>query len=148
MARVLMPTMPRSYNHNPRGSSTATVVMKGDNPFERRTIMTNSRLAGGALPGMSGLGDAAPAPAPAAAATDWTGVAAALAQAGVQIGGQAIAAHYAPNQPLSTPVIQQLQAINPNAQRPQQSSVLPWALGGGALVLGLGVLYLMVRTRK
>lgn len=159
MARVLIPQNSRIYNQNPRGSSTATVLMKGNNPFERPIRMTNARLAGGAIPGMSGLGDdstgydtgegninasgqAVTAPGPNSAAApgiDWTKLLTGVATAGAQVGTAAL------NQRINTiGGNTKLPVVNANA-KPASSSVMPWAIGGGALVVGLGLLFLMIR---
>jgi hypothetical protein len=150
MARVLLPVMARQYDPNPRGSATTTVIMKGNNPFERTSTMVNGRLAGGALPGMSGLGEAAPAAAPAApaapaAGTDWGAVAAAIAQAGVQVGSQAIQHHYAVNQPIPSTITNYLPVVNPNVRPAPKKAWVPWAVGGGTLVLGVGLIFLFMR---
>jgi hypothetical protein len=61
MARVMVPQQRRTYNHNPRGSATAVVTMKGNNPFERALAGPEGlvRVQRGILPGMGywGLGD-------------------------------------------------------------------------------------------
>lgn len=150
MARVLTPVMQRRYDFNPRGSATATVVMKGNNPFEQRSHLVNSQLASGALPGMSGLGNtpapAAPAPAPA---TDWNTVAQQLAQAAIQVGGTvatgAINQHYAPNQRIPAVTSAQIPVVNANYNPQPRANWAPWAIGGAVLVGGVGLLLLMRR---
>jgi len=131
--------MKRSYNPNPRGSSTTTVIMKSNNPFESSISLHN----GGALPGMSGLGAAAPttAPAPApAAGFDWTSLANSLTTAGVNVGGQLatnrINQLYGPKpQPLSAPGVTYLPVGMPSSQPKRW---LPIAIiGGGVVVAGL-----------
>jgi hypothetical protein len=71
MARVLVPQNPRRYNHNPRGSSTAVVTMKANNPFERALAGPEGlrRVPGAQLPGMGfwGMGDDPAATDPMAA---------------------------------------------------------------------------------
>lgn len=151
MARVLIPVMRRTYDHNPRGSATATVMMKGNNPFEQRSLLVNGKLAGGALPGMSGLGDAAaPAPAPAAPATDWNTVAQQLAQAAIQVGGSvatgAINQRYATNQRLPAVGSTQIPVVNSNSVYQPRASWAPWAIGGG--VLGVGLVAILLLRRK
>lgn len=154
MARVLMPTMARRYNPNPRGSSTTTVTMKSNNPFESNIQLHNAN----ALPGMSGLGNVAPAPAtspnPMAAQApsggfDWTGLMNAIGQTGVQVGGQLatnrIQELYGPKpQPLTAPGAQYLPVGVPLAQ---PKPWLPWALVGGG-VLAAGVILFAFRGKK
>jgi hypothetical protein len=61
MAKVMVPVQPRIYNHNPRGSATAVVTMKGNNPFERALAGPEGlvQVRAGIMPGMGywGLGD-------------------------------------------------------------------------------------------
>lgn len=68
MARVMVPQMPRRYNHNPRGgSATAVVTMRAQNPFETQLAGPEGlrRVRGVRLAGMGywGMGDD-PAPIP------------------------------------------------------------------------------------
>jgi hypothetical protein len=66
MATQLLKTNRRTYDHNPQGSATATVVTAGDNPFERTvSLKTNSMLPS---MGMAGLGED---PAPAQEPSEW-----------------------------------------------------------------------------
>lgn len=152
MARVLMPTMARRYNPNPRGSSTTTVTMKSNNPFESRVSLHES----GALPGMSGLGadTLATSPAPMAAQApsggfDYTALLNSIAQAGVSVGGQLatnrIQELYGPKpQPLSAAGAQYLPVGVPYAQ---PKPWLPVAIIGGGVVLA-GVLLFAFRGGK
>jgi hypothetical protein len=62
MARVMVPQMPRRYNHNPRGgSATAVVTMRAQNPFETQLAGPEGlrRVRGMRLAGMGywGMGD-------------------------------------------------------------------------------------------
>jgi hypothetical protein len=147
MAVALTPVMARRYNHNPRGSATSTVVMKSNNPWERKSTLMNapsSRLSGGALPGMSGLGDDIPTsngtPIPTTGTSDLTaaigaGVALATARISQLYGGGASA----------------LPILNSNAKPPlppgapaPSSSALPMLIGIG----GIGVVvYLFLRKK-
>lgn len=148
MARILMPTMARRYNANPKGSSTTTVTMKSNNPFESRVAL----LSGGALPGMSGLGEEPgnqPATTPAAAGFDWTALAQSIAGAGVQVGGQLatnrIQQLYGPKpQQLTGPGAVPLPIGIPYAQ---PKSWMPWAIMGGGVVLA-GVMLFAFRGGK
>ncbi len=152
MARILMPTMARRYNPNPRGSSTTTVTMKSNNPFEHRVSLHDAN----ALPGMSGLGDnnteasMATTPAPAApGGFDWGALANTLAQTGVSVGGQLatnrIQQLYGPKpQPLQAAGSTYLPVGIPYAQ---PKSWLPWAIIGGGVVLA-GTLLIAFRGGK
>ena len=159
MARVLMPTMARRYNPNPRGSSTTTVTMRSHNPFESRVSLLNG-MGGGALPGMSGLGDnndaeamattpTPAAPAASAGAFDWTALAQSLATAGVQVGGQLATNRvnqlYGPAaKPLTAAGAVKLPVGTPLSQ---PSTILPWAIAGGGVVLA-GILLFAFRGKK
>lgn len=147
MAVVLTPVMARRYNHNPRGSATSTVVMKSNNPWERSSTLMNApnaRLSGGALPGMSGLGDDVPTsngtPIPTTGTSDLTaaiGAGMALATARIQqlYGGGASALPIA-NSNARPP-------LAPAAPAPAGSS-LPLIIGIGGIGL---VAYLFLRKK-
>jgi len=149
MARVLIPVMPRRYNANPRGSATTTVTMAGDNPFERQVNVLNSTRS--MLPGMGALGitdgpsvptDSQPPVTPAeaaAAGVDWSKILTGLTNAGAQL---AIAK--------LTPPLPKTTGITPIPvggpfHMPAKSSVLPWAIGVGVVVVGLGAFLLLRR---
>ena len=156
MARVLIPTYPRRYNHNPKGSATAVVTMKGANPFERtgsrealRPILRAPRPGG-----LSGLGDGPVLGPPSPAATDsgskpidWGKIAEATATA-IQPLAAAQAARLLPK-----PVVQSLPGSAPSALPvgytvlPQPKSKLPWIIGGVGAVAAIGVLFLVLRRR-
>ncbi len=157
MARVLVPVMPRRYNHNPVGSSTAVVTMRGSNPFEsgvaglKRVSSYPGQLAG---LGAAGLGDAPIMGPPNPNATDsgttpinWAGMVQSVATAAQPlISAQAtrllspqvntIAGQYLP-QPLP---------VNPQLMQPK-SSKMPYVLVGAG-VLGLGLVFLLMRRKK
>jgi hypothetical protein len=147
MAVVQVPIMARRYNHNPRGSSTSTVVMKSNNPWDRKSQLVNASsatLRGGALPGMSGLGDDIPTtnatPIPTTGTSDLTaaiGAAAALATARVQqlygAGSSALPIANANARP----------PLAPGAPAPAGSS-LPLIIGIGGIGL---VAYLFLRKK-
>lgn len=157
MARVLIPVHARRYNPNPRGSSTTTVMMRADNPFESRSTIINGQRSG-SMPGMGGLGDA-PVPAtspvssaPAAASTgiDWTKLLTGVSQVGVQVGGQlaqnAIQQHYG-QLPAQQPMLLPTQT-HPGLRVAQPSSWVPIAVIGGAAVLGIGILFMARKSGK
>lgn len=158
MARVLVPVMPRRYNHNPVGSSTAIVTMRGANPFEsgvaglRRVSTRPGQLAG---LGSAGLGDEAPIMGPPSpAATDsgttpinWAGMAQAVATAAQPlVAAQAarllppkittLTGQYAP-QPLP---------VNPQYM-PAPKSKMPYVLIGVGVV-GLAAAFFLLRRKK
>ena len=161
MARVLIPVMPRRYNHNPVGSSTATVIMKANNPFEAPVRQVSRRS--GSLPGMgaidvNALQSSAQETLQASATRsgfNWGEVGTNLAQTGISIlgtAGQNIVNKLVPP-PTTTLTAPSAVMIpgQPNQGAPavpyyQQApapSKLPWILGGVA-VLG-GVLFLTMR---
>src|SRR5271156_4415755 len=132
MAIALHPVMARRYNHNPRGSATSHVVMKANNPWERKSQLMNapaSQMHGGALPGMSGLGDDIPTSnATAIPTTDMTALTAALSA------GTALAT--ARIQSLYGSAATALPIVNPNAPKPgvpapAPSSAMPLLIGIG-----------------
>lgn len=143
MAVVKAPFVARRYNHNARGSATATVLMRANNPWERRSTLMNSPLAGGALPGMSGLGDADPLPT-----SNGTDMAAA--------GATALTTAFGAAQQLATARIMQLYGngatalpiANANAKpavaAAPSSSALPIVLGVSGLAL---VAFLFLRKK-
>lgn len=161
MARVLIPVMPRRYNHNPVGSSTATVIMKANNPFEAPVRQVSRRS--GSLPGMGALDIVAPLQTASqdalkAGATsggiDWSSLATTGLQTGINIlgtAGQNVVNKLIPpaSQPLSAPQSVLLPG-QPGAppvayiQTPAPSK-LPWIIGG-VVVLG-GVLLLTLRKK-
>jgi len=70
MARILVPVNKRTYNHNPRGSATAVVSMRGRNPFEGSAPVLVHK--GSAIPGMSGIdGLGADGATPTSATPSW-----------------------------------------------------------------------------
>jgi hypothetical protein len=152
MARVLIPLNPRRYNYNPRGSSTAQVTMRADNPFERPTQLMNASR--GMLPGMGFIGDDA-APAPADAGFDWTKILTGVATAATPIAQQVIQNRiqqlYGPKPAALVGPTMSLLPGQTGAQvpmpLPKKKSILPWAIGGGVLLLGIGAL-VMMRKKK
>jgi hypothetical protein len=158
MARVLIPITPRRYNYNPRGSSTAQVTMRSDNPFERPTRIVNAPRS--MLPGMGFIGegeDGSAAPtAPADTGFDWTklltGVATAATPIAQQVVQNRIQELYGPQPaalvgPTMSLLPGQTGAKLPVMVPPAKKSVVPWAIGGGVLLLGIAALFLM-RKKK
>jgi len=159
MARVLIPVMPRRYNHNPVGSSTATVMMKANNPFEAPVRQVSRRS--GSLPGMGSLDvtalqSSAQETLQASATSsgfNWAQVGTSLAQTGIDIlgtAGQNIVNKLVPppsttlKAPSAILLPGQPGAGAPALQYAQPApSKLPWILGGVA-VLG-GVLFFTMR---
>jgi hypothetical protein len=143
MARVLLPVMRRNYNPNPRGSATSTVTMAANNPFESRMHVVN------AIPGMSGLGDVAPvAPAAPAPAFNWAQLATGISQAGVQIGtGLATNAINQRYGQLPAQGAVPLPTSTSMMYAPRPASWLPYAIVGGAVVVG-GAILLLMRGKK
>lgn len=136
MARVLMPTMRRSYDHNPRGgSSTATVMMRADNPFERRAVLVPHRSD--ALPGMSGLGAeeaaAAPVAAPApATGFSWGDIGSKLLSSVIDFGGALAAKEW-----LTPPPAPQLPAAGAQTLTAQGAQQLPSTQAAGMTAPGI-----------
>lgn len=170
MARVLVPTYAKTYNHNPRGSATATVSLAGRNPFEGgvpvRMKAPTSFLPMGAYPdnmpfgGMGGLGDgeATPTAASPAAASWWqTGLTTVLG-AGAQIGTQLVGARINQLYPPSNPPVPTtgMQNINgtPVATLPIGQQYYPPAAPASKMpmiLIGVGVVGLIaafMMTRK
>lgn len=157
MARVLIPTMPRSYNHNPRGSSTTVVTMRGSNPFESGVagLVRTSRYPG-QLAGLGGAGLGADAPVmgpPAPGATDsgttpinWAGMAQAVATAAQPLIA-AQAQRLLPNQAAAlTGAGVQFLPVNPQVMPPKPSK-LPYVLVGVG-VIGLAAAFLLMRKKR
>lgn len=160
MARVLIPTNPRRYNPNPRGSATTTVTMRSDNPFERGVRASNARM----LPGMgaleipSSLTQSLPASTVEAAKSttgiNWGGITENLLNTAVKVGGDIATTKLGTPkaQPMQTPTIQYLQAVNPSAYAaeimPGQStaSKMPMILIAIGVV-GLGAVFLLRKKR-
>lgn len=162
MARVLIPVVPRRYNHNPRGSSTVQVQMRGDNPFERPTMLVNSNRR--MLPGMGGLGttlDTTPIQQAAAQTVDqaasgggfsWSGLLSKVTGAAVDVGTayatNRIQTLYGPK-PAPLPVPQTtLLPGQPGAPAayPAAPSKMPMILGVAAVV-GVGA-FMFLRKKK
>ncbi len=159
MARVLVPVMPRRYNHNPRGSATAIVTMKGSNPFEsgvaglRRVSPYPGQLAG---LGSAGLGDEMgpplpPTSGPATSGTtpiDWTGMVKAAATAAQPI-LNAQAARLLPRQGVTAVqgVAAQMLPVGVQYPAPKPASKLPYVLVGVG-VIGLGAAVLLMRRKR
>lgn len=159
MARVLIPMNPRRYDHNPKGSSTAVVTMKGNNPFENRNVGRDGmqpmlrRQRGG----LAGLGDDAvqygppspPATAPAtpASSINWGAIAQATATA-IQPLATAEAQRLLQKQ-TAIPMSSQAPTALPVGYRPAVAapSKLPWILGGVGAVAAIGVLFLVLRRK-
>ncbi len=159
MARVLIPVVPRRYNHNPRGSSTAVVTMAGHNPFESgvsglHRISSNP----GQLAGLGGAGlGADPAPVygpPAPGATDsgttpinWAGIAQAVATAATPL----VAAEAQRLVPSQAARIQGAAAtmlpVNPQISYPKPKSKMPYVLVGVGVV-GLAAAFFLMRRKK
>jgi hypothetical protein len=151
MARVLIPVNPRRYNYNPRGSSTAQVTMRSDNPFERPTQLMNASR--GMLPGMGFIGDDA-APAPADTGIDWTKILTGVATAATPVAQQVIQNRiqqlYGPKPAALVGPTMSLLPGQTGAALPRPApkrSILPWAIGGGVLLIGIGALF-MLRKKK
>jgi len=148
MARVLIPVYKRRYNPNPKGSSTTQVLMPSDNPFERRTSIVNQSRT--MMPGMGGLGDIAPV-APASTGINWGAITQGAVTAGTQVGQVALTNAVNKILPPPKPVPMQYPQAQPlpmsYSPAAQKKSILPWAIGGGVLVLGIGAL-LMLRGKK
>jgi hypothetical protein len=151
MAIALYPEMRRRYDPNPKGSATAQVMMASDNPFERRVSLVNSGRS--MMPGMGALGaEAAAAPVPATG-VDWTAIATGALQAGTQVGQTALTNAVnrvlPPPKPvtLSAPQATYMPVVNP-VVAPAKPSIMPWVIGGGVAVLGLGALFLVMRKKR
>ncbi len=159
MARVIIPQNARTYNQNPQGSSTTTVMMKAQNPFENRNVGRDGmtpimRAQRGSLAGLGAdpplLGPPSPAQPEGSTGTgiNWGAIAAATATA-----IQPLASAEA--QRLITKGSQQIPGASgfvlPVGQQPyppKPASKLPWILTGVG-VLGLVVaVVLVMRKRK
>jgi hypothetical protein len=160
MARVLIPQNIRRYDHNPKGSSTAVVTMKGHNPFERRPgpeglAPMMHRVRGG----LAGLGDTAvqygpppppaatPAPAPATTGINWGAIAQATATA-IQPLAAAEAQRLLQRQ-TAVPMNYTAPSSLPVGYQPVAApkSKMPWIVGGVGAVAAIGVLFLVLRRR-
>jgi len=154
MARVLQPVMRRTYDHNPRGSSTATVRMAAQNPFEGRVSMATRS----AMPGMGAI-DLTQIPTNTAGGmgfnVDWGNIIEKGAENAIKIGSEfasnRIDRLYGPKPvPLQAPAAVLLPG-QPGATRfpvygVPAPSKLPWIIGGAA-VLG-AVAFVVLRKKK
>lgn len=168
MAQVLIPQNARRYNHNPRGSATAVVTMKGLNPFEggRRAVIEHP---GSALPGMSGLeglsglGEAQGATPTAEAGGAMTDILSNIVKAATTVGTTLATARinelYPAQSPQSIPSqgSQQISQSQINtlplgpqstvSYPPAPASKLPWILGAVGIA-GLGLAFFLSRKKK
>lgn len=144
MARVLIPQNARIYNQNPKGSATAVVTMRAENPFEggrsslvrnRANIPTVATLAGvgrsSAMPGMGGVartsgalpGMGEDAAAPASTGFDFssllnTGIQA-ITSVGTNLVNNRVATLYGPStQAVTTPQMQSASSPTINVMSP------------------------------
>ena len=157
MARVLIPTHARRYNPNPRGSATATVTMRSDNPFERGVRAVNGRMLPGlgALEVPSTLTQALPSSTVEAAKSttgiNWGGMFENLANTAIKVGGDVATSKLVKPvaQPLPSQGITTLPVVQPVIQYGQEmrSSKLPMILLGLG-VIGLGAVFLLRKKRR
>jgi hypothetical protein len=165
MHRVLTPVNPRTYDQNPRGSATATVTMRGRNPFAGEVPVVLH--PGSAIPGMSGMQglsglgtDSAGATPTSEGNSAMTNLLSTIVGAATQVGTTLATARinqlYAPSStPLPTSGSQQISQnsvqtlpLGPQSTLvyPQQPSKLPWILGGLG-VAGLALAFVLTRRK-
>jgi hypothetical protein len=148
MATVIHQIRKQSYDHNPRGSATAHVTMRQDNPFDRRVVSAIRDLRG------LDLGDATQTDPGAVAAPAsggfWSNMGSGILSTLTSVGAKvipalAVTAVQAAGDSGAIPGVAPVQAPAPVA--PPKPAMPAWVIPAGVAAAGI-VLFLAMRKKK